>query len=271
MENQMENLMDNVNCVSYPRTGKRGVPQQFPRRLYNMLEAESQLQPSDNQCLIAWSSTGKAFRIEDVNLFSTLVLPKYFRTSKFSSFQRNLNLYGFNKVRRGPDADMYAHPSFLRGRPEFLSELKKCKSAADRKRQAKPQKLRAAPLSAGAMREILPNPSSSPVAMGISHDTRAVSPSSSSEEGFSVMKSSSNFYSHHRQDHPYGNARFNSALVSQLSSQVANRSFKLSSSNIQMSSAAVQASNPRSPGGKLGLLTLAMTCLAESNAQTTSD
>lgn len=92
MENQMENLMDSVNCVSYPRTGKRGVPQQFPRRLYNMLESESQLQPSDKQCLIAWSSTGKAFRIEDVNLFSTLVLPKYFRTSKFSSFQRNLNL-----------------------------------------------------------------------------------------------------------------------------------------------------------------------------------
>lgn len=97
MENQMENLMDNVNCVSYPRTGKRGVPQQFPRRLYNMLEAESQLQPSDNQCLIAWSSTGKAFRIEDVNLFSTLVLPKYFRTSKFSSFQRNLNLVSYNQ------------------------------------------------------------------------------------------------------------------------------------------------------------------------------
>ncbi len=99
MESQMENLMDNVNCVSYPRTGKRGVPQQFPRRLYNMLEAESNLQPTDNQCLIAWSSTGKAFRIEDVNLFSTLVLPKYFRTSKFSSFQRNLNLVSLTTKR----------------------------------------------------------------------------------------------------------------------------------------------------------------------------
>ncbi len=86
--------MESVKSVAYPRTGKRGVPQQFPRRLYNMLESESQQQSSDTatQCLIAWSTTGKAFKIEDVSLFSTHVLPKYFRTSKFSSFQRNLNL-----------------------------------------------------------------------------------------------------------------------------------------------------------------------------------
>lgn len=84
--------MEQVNSASYPRTGKRGVPQQFPRRLYNMLEAESQLPQSSPETLISWSQTGKAFRIEDVTLFSTLVLPKYFRTNKFSSFQRNLNL-----------------------------------------------------------------------------------------------------------------------------------------------------------------------------------
>ena len=86
--------MEQVNGVSYPKTGKRGVPQQFPRRLYNMLESESeqqQLSPRDSR-LIAWSESGKAFRIEDVTLFSTLILPKYFRTNKFSSFQRNLNL-----------------------------------------------------------------------------------------------------------------------------------------------------------------------------------
>jgi hypothetical protein len=58
-----------------------------------MLESESQVQKeSPRDCLIAWSDSGKAFRIEDVTLFSTHVLPKYFRTNKFSSFQRNLNL-----------------------------------------------------------------------------------------------------------------------------------------------------------------------------------
>lgn len=84
--------------LSYPRTGKRGVPQQFPRRLYEMLEGEAKLAEDcsdDIQFVIAWSESGKAFRIRDVELFATTVLPRYFRTKKFSSFQRNLNLVSF--------------------------------------------------------------------------------------------------------------------------------------------------------------------------------
>jgi hypothetical protein len=78
--------------MTYPRTGKRGVPQQFPRRLYEMLESESKLAALGNQDTIAWSESGEAFRIIDVPVFADTVLPKYFRTNKFSSFQRNLNL-----------------------------------------------------------------------------------------------------------------------------------------------------------------------------------
>mmetsp|Transcript_19334 Transcript_19334/g.44054 ORF Transcript_19334/g.44054 Transcript_19334/m.44054 type:complete len:239 (-) Transcript_19334:173-889(-) len=112
---------------SYPRTGKRGVPQQFPRRLYEMLEVESSSQSSQDfdKKIIRWSKSGRAFKISDTKTFAEILLPRYFKTSKFSSFQRNLNLYGFSKVRRGPDADMYAHPSFIRGSPSNLSELRK--------------------------------------------------------------------------------------------------------------------------------------------------
>ena len=122
--------------ASFPKTGKRGVPQQFPRRLYEMLEMETarheqqqqqqQRQqplsvasgtggymhgtaqasfliaqspvaaiaaaPTAEEPLISWSPTGRAFRITDSKLFAEQVLPSYFRTSKFSSFQRNLNL-----------------------------------------------------------------------------------------------------------------------------------------------------------------------------------
>jgi hypothetical protein len=87
----------NLGVTSYPRTGKRGVPQQFPRRLYLMLESEAKLQAtsSDHVDIISWSESGKAFQITNPKLFSSEVLPKYFRTSKFSSFQRNLNLVSF--------------------------------------------------------------------------------------------------------------------------------------------------------------------------------
>lgn len=80
--------------VTFARTGKRGVPQQFPRRLFEMLDFETKNADADPQYhkVIAWSESGKSFRIFDVAAFSTNVLPKFFRTSKFSSFQRNLNL-----------------------------------------------------------------------------------------------------------------------------------------------------------------------------------
>lgn len=83
-----------LGIIAYPRTGKRGVPQQFPRRVYEMLQSESKLLEgsSDHEGIIAWSDSGKAFCIVDVPMFSSDVLPRYFNTSKFSSFQRNLNL-----------------------------------------------------------------------------------------------------------------------------------------------------------------------------------
>jgi hypothetical protein len=59
-----------------------------------MLDSESKLCESSptHPRVISWSTSGKAFKIYDPNEFANVVLPKYFRTKKFSSFQRNLNL-----------------------------------------------------------------------------------------------------------------------------------------------------------------------------------
>ena len=127
-----------------------------------MLDSETKLSEANpsHPRVIGWSSSGKAFRIYDTNEFANVVLPKYFRTKKFSSFQRNLNLvsacphcqtqvgslfkvtltlpplqYGFTKIRRGPDVDMYAHPSFVRDTPETLLQLRKITSGGARKQR----------------------------------------------------------------------------------------------------------------------------------------
>ena len=52
------------------------------------------------------------------------------------SSHQNTHRYGFSKVRRGPDIDMYAHPSFLRGKSENLVQLRKLTTAAERQRAA---------------------------------------------------------------------------------------------------------------------------------------
>ena len=86
-------LSSGLSTLAYPRTGKRGVPQQFARRLHEMIESEAKVAlVYPDQSIISWSKSGLAFRIIDVEGFTSTVLPKYFRTKKFSSFQRNLNL-----------------------------------------------------------------------------------------------------------------------------------------------------------------------------------
>jgi hypothetical protein len=49
--------------------------------------------------VVAWSETGDSFIVKDHTRFSEEVIPSYFKHSKFSSFVRQLNFYGFRKVK----------------------------------------------------------------------------------------------------------------------------------------------------------------------------
>jgi len=77
----------------------------------------------------SWSNGGIAFTIQDQTRFETEVLPKYFNHSKFSSFIRQLNFYGFTKCRGEADlqthtpAVRFAHEFFQKGKPELLNKI----------------------------------------------------------------------------------------------------------------------------------------------------
>ncbi|CAM9817333.1 unnamed protein product, partial [Phaeothamnion confervicola] len=87
--------------------GKRGAPSTFLSHLVDMLQVES---PD----IIAWTEDGCGFTIFDMERFTNEVCPRHFKHGKFSSFQRQLNLYGFHKMGRTPDAGTYTHPQFRR-------------------------------------------------------------------------------------------------------------------------------------------------------------
>lgn len=108
-----------------PRHGKRGAPQAFARKLAEILSTES------SDC-ISWNSQGTAFQVHDVERFSEDILTKYYRHSKFSSFQRQLNLYSFRKIVKGADAGGYAHPMFRRDRPDDLYHVRRSISGSAR-------------------------------------------------------------------------------------------------------------------------------------------
>lgn len=88
------------------------------RKLYDLIADEPDY-------LVEWLPHGNSFVVQDQELFCSQVLPKYFRHTKLTSFQRQLNLYGFRRITKGPDTGAYCHPEFKRDYPENLAGIKR--------------------------------------------------------------------------------------------------------------------------------------------------
>ncbi|KAL8142078.1 hypothetical protein V2J09_015110 [Rumex salicifolius] len=75
--------------------------------------------------VISWSQSGDSFVIWDMTEFSRDLLPKFFKHSNFSSFMRQLNIYGFRKM--GFDRWEFYNELFLKGQKQLLSSIKRRK------------------------------------------------------------------------------------------------------------------------------------------------
>ena len=85
----------------------------FPLKLHEIL---SHIEHDGHDDIIGWLPHGRSFKIHKQKEFVQTVLPKYFVMTKKSSFLRQLNLYGFNRLSGiGPDQGSYCHEKFLRG------------------------------------------------------------------------------------------------------------------------------------------------------------
>jgi hypothetical protein len=93
-----------------------GVYEPFPLKLHRMLEDAEKLDVSK---VVSWNCHGRAFTVHDPKIFVKVVLPMYFRQTKLTSFQRQLNLYNFRRFSKGDDIGSYFHEFFLRGKPSL--------------------------------------------------------------------------------------------------------------------------------------------------------
>ena len=98
----------------------------FPFKLYRML-AEAENDKKDD--IVSFFPHGRAFAIHKPRDFVTEIMPKYFTTSRMSSFQRQLNLYGFRRITEGVDKGGYFHENFLKGRKSLCGKIKRKKSS----------------------------------------------------------------------------------------------------------------------------------------------
>lgn len=104
------------------RRTRGGVTEPFPEKLHRML---LEIEKDGNAHIISFFPHGRAFGIHDTEQFEEKIMPKYYKQSRLSSFQRQLNLYGFTRIVSGPDSGGYYHELFLRGRPALCTHMRR--------------------------------------------------------------------------------------------------------------------------------------------------
>lgn len=93
------------------RTQKRTKANQAPTfisKLYEMVEVNSvKTQDRSHMDVLAWTSSGDSFAIKNISKFTDEILPIYFKHRNFASFIRQLNMYGFRKIRHQEGDNIY--------------------------------------------------------------------------------------------------------------------------------------------------------------------
>lgn len=108
---------------SHQNSGSTSSPHpNFPLKLHRILD---KLEADGETDVISWLSHGRAFLVRDVDRFVHELMPRYFNQTKYSSFQRQLHMYHFQRITRGRDKGAYHHPSFQRGRQELCNSMQR--------------------------------------------------------------------------------------------------------------------------------------------------
>jgi len=104
------------------RRTRGGVTEPFPEKLHRLLKDCEERGECD---VISFCPHGRAFTVHHVERFCREVMPRYFKQSRLTSFQRQLNLYGFKRIASGADACGYYHELFLKGRPALAIYMRR--------------------------------------------------------------------------------------------------------------------------------------------------
>jgi hypothetical protein len=104
------------------RAAPRNTDSAFPIKLHRMLQ---DVEREGLNYIVSWHPDGRSFRVQFHDQFVARVLPGYFSQTKYRSFQRQLNHYGFERITKGPLEGSYHHPYFVRDNPALCEGMRR--------------------------------------------------------------------------------------------------------------------------------------------------
>ncbi|KAL7572586.1 hypothetical protein ACA910_000402 [Epithemia clementina (nom. ined.)] len=116
-----EEVLGNGHCFTVSSTGLGGAGLSFTIKLHEMLNT---VEREESKHIVSWQPHGRCFVIHKIEMFKEL-LPRFFGINKIASFQRQLNMYGFQRITRGVDKGGYYHELFLRGRVFLAYQIRR--------------------------------------------------------------------------------------------------------------------------------------------------
>ena len=111
-----------------------GIVTAFPWRLHDLLE-DAEKRGFDH--IISWHPGGRGFKVHKPKEFVKTTLPLYFNQSRYKSFQRQLNMYGFHRIVTGKNKGFYFHELMIKGRSDLCRYMSRAK-VKRRKKGSKP-------------------------------------------------------------------------------------------------------------------------------------
>jgi hypothetical protein len=114
-----------MECTDNSTHGAKKECIQFPWKLHEMLDNADVEGFSD---IVSWlPGSTHSFKVHQPGVFVEVIMPRYFKKIQFKSFRRQINMWGFERIKGGAGKGGYKHPNFIRGMPSLCCMMKRVK------------------------------------------------------------------------------------------------------------------------------------------------
>jgi hypothetical protein len=127
VENTNSFGQSSIECTDDSAHGAKKEGIQFPWKMHEMLDNADVEGFSD---IVSWlPGSTNSFKVHRQGVFVEVIIPRYFKKIQYKSFLRQINMWGFERIKGGAGRGRggYRHSNFTRGMPSLCCLMKRVK------------------------------------------------------------------------------------------------------------------------------------------------